>query len=1159
MANVIAGLFGSNKQTQQPLTSLRINTSLQGVPIPLLLGGRTRLAGNLIDYFDLHYTNASTASSGGGKGGAVGAGGGKGSSGSYLYFVDLIIGFCEGQASVGSFWINGSLQAGWAGGTLPKSEDQPFGGYVYEADLFPGDYAQTPWSYTEAILPSHAIAYRGLCYGGFFNFPLGSSTALPNFTFEFQSVANAGALAGQPDGHFSIAASLFLTDAHFGLGFPASRLGDLSSWQQYCLALGLVCSPALASAVAASSYLNDFATASNSAFCWQDGLLTVVPYGDASVTAGAVTVITETHVVPANGYAFVYPQITVGFVGTYAGDAGVTYQSGGVLTRVTTYAPTGVAGTGSPGVGQYYESGGNYYFNFGDVNATVLISYDYAAVASYVPNTTPIYDFTLDDFLPNQGSIGQGVAAGNSPVIVVRKPRDQMLNNIQVRYLDRDNTYNPVLIEHKDEASIVAYGRERPSGIKQLDFFCVASAAQQSAVLQLIRQQIARTFQWTVGRHFMLILELMALATVTDSGQGLFEQPVRIIEIQENSDFSITVTAEEYLGTVSAPEYGSQPTSPYEINYNADPGSINAPLIFEPTDELAGGLQIWGAVSGANEATWGGCYVWASFEPTGPFSRVGEIIGPARMGLLTADLPAVAVNPVGATIDQGNTLAVDLTESAGVLSSGTVADAIALNTRCYVGGEIVAYATATLTGTDKYSLTYLVRGAYGTETAIVDHPSGTPFARLDGQIFQLPYAQNQIGQTVYLKFQSFNTYQGGLQNLANVAAYPYLITGSALASPLPNVTNLRTVFDQQTGFTELDWDEVADFRLPKYEIRSGSSSAAAMTLGTVAHPPFRVPGDGEYWVAAVCQPVAGLVVYSENWESVTIAGAIITQNIILTIDLQALNWPGTFTGGAGIDGGLNAIRTGGGNILTDANILTTADILNYGAGSSLSGTYYPLGTFLDIGYVANASVSIKYQPTGVPVGQNVLAIGNILTTPDILGSASTAYIDNYPIIHIATVLGGDLYSLGDLYAYPDLYAASDPTWGAWQKFTPGTYQVRFLDFGFVLSTIDPSTISYDLQFKITITIPARVDTYASTTSNSADTTITFQPTGAASTAAFNGGAGPSGLPAITWGIVNGAAGDDFIITALSLSAISFKIVNGGSRVVRNLNLFAEGY
>ena len=111
------------------------------------------------------------------------------------------------------------------------------------------------------------------------------------------------------------------------------------------------------------------------------------------------------------------------------------------------------------------------------------------------------------------------------------------------------------------------------------------------------------------------------------------------------------------------------------------------------------------------------------------------------MGVTTADLPSVGVNPAGQTIDQANTLAVDLTESGGTLASGTQADALALNTRCYVGpiihggGEIVSYETAALMQTNKYNLTYLVRGAYGTESDIADHPIGTPFARLDANVF----------------------------------------------------------------------------------------------------------------------------------------------------------------------------------------------------------------------------------------------------------------------------------------------------------------------------------------------------------------------------------------------------------------------------------------
>lgn len=1171
MANFLSSLFGSKKATQQPATALRINTSLQGVPIAILLGGQNRIGGNLIDYFNFNYQNASSSS--GGKGGVFSGGSGKGNSGQYNYFVSFILALCEGPlANILNVWINGAEQG--APGT--QGEDLILNGFVYVGETFLGTYSQTAWSYAEALEPARALPYRGIAYVGYGNYPLGSSTAVPNLTFEILS-ANSNAIPGQPDGDLSVALTSWLTDQHFGVGFPANRLGSLALWQSYTLALGLVGSPIVASPIVASALPTDMATATGSELCWQDGLLTVVPRGDQAVTLGQVSTITETHAVPIgssvviNGVTYEYPSILVGNAGTFAGDGGVKFTGGAALTEVSVYAPTGLAGSGIPADGQYYQSGGRYYFNPHDIGSSVDITYDWAATKAYTPDTRSLYDFTIDDCLPNQGTIGSGVAVKNSPFVVVRNSRDQMLNNIKVRYLDRSNNYNPVLIEQKDEASIVAFGRERPSDVKQLDFWCLGSAAQQSAMLQLIQAQIPRKFQMTVGRHFLLIMQLMGIYTITDPAQGLERQAGRLIEVQENSDFSLTWTLEEYPGTVSAPAYGLEAAVGFQPNDNADPGAINPPVIFEPPAELCdvsplgAVLQVWAAVSGVNTALWGGAFVHVSYDGQNYTKLPQPIIGAARMGVLSAALSAATINPAGQTVDTLDTLSVDLTESAGTLSAATELDATSLNTRSYVGpasggGEIVAYANATLTGTSKYNLSYLVRGAFGTEDEATSHPIGSAFVRLDDSVFEIGYDASRIGATIYLKFTSFNIYQGGLQNLADVPAYTYVLTGSALYSPLPNVANLRTVYDQQTGFTELNWDEVTDFRLPKYEIRSGSSAAAAMTIGTVAHPPFRVPGDGTYWVAAVAQPKVGRTVYSEAWQSVTIAGAVITQNVILTVDLKALNWPGTFTGGAGIDSSLNAIRTGGGNILTDANVLTTSDILNYGAGTSLSGIYYPDDhAYLDIGYVTAASVAMKYLPTGVPVGQNILTIGDILTTDDILGSASTQFIDNYPLINTATTAGGDLYAEGDLYTWPDLYAIGDANWNGFQAFSAGTYQTRFLDFGFFLSTIDSGGISYNLAWTITITIPARIDPYAVTTSASADTTITFQPVGAASTAPFNGGPGPGDLPAVTWGIVNGAAGDDLIITALSLSAITFSVKNGGSRVVRNLNLFAEGF
>lgn len=1047
---------GTSANPTPPIGALRLQTSQQGKPKPIVWG-TTRIAGNIIDYIDffaqdVQATPASNGS-GGGKGGTSG-GGGKGQQGSvsYNYFVSVDIGLCEGPiGNVLRTWNNKSVGA------------SPFSSGL---SIFLGDYAQSAWGYMATAHPERALNYRGVAHVAG-NAALGTATELPNLSFEVQSAFTVGGTSFPQDANPRDVVVDGLTNVHYGAGFPPARLDAvMTQYSNYCVAAGLLVSPALMEQREFSAFLGDLFLATNSSPRWSGGVLSVVPWGDAAISA--------------NG-------------------------------------------------------------------------------ATYAANITPLYDITADNLLPNEGSAGSGSGTQGAPIIFVRKRKSDALNKVTVEFLDRSNNYDPGVIEAKDQASIDTFGIR--SSLRQLHLFNRVDCAITSAWLQLAREQIPGSYVFTVGPSFVLC-DVEDIVTLTLPAMGLARQSVRITEIQENQSGTLTFTAEEFLGTAAAPLYGTQAPLGASINYAADPGLVNTPIIFEPTDALAGGLQIWGGISGVNTALWGGCNIFASYDGI-TYAHVGIVHGPSRMGTLSVALPAFPSNPVGPpTIDTIDTLSVDLTESAATLASGSQLDATSLNTRCYVGpaigaGEVVAYANAALTAASKYDLSYLVRGAY--DTAIAAHPAGTPFLRLDGNIFALPFDASRIGATLYLKFTSFNIYGGGQQSLASVSPYTYVITGSALASPLPNVANLRTVFDVNSGFTVLDWDGVIDFRALRYEIRTGASAVAGVTLGTVAHPPFRVPGDGTYWVAAVSQPVAGLTVYSEVWQNVAISGAIITQNIIKSVDLKALNWPGIFTGGAGIDGGLNAIRTGGGDILTDPDMLGTPDVLNYGSGAGLSGFYYPDGNaFLDIGYVANASVAIKYQPTGVPVGQNVLSISDILDTPDILGAAASRFITVYPRIQTATAPGGDLYAIGDLSVFPDLYQAAGANWGPWQSFSPGSYQARYFYFSMFLETIDPSTIAYNLELTITITIPARIDTYSLTTSAAGNTTITFNPTGAAA-APFNGGQATGNLPAVQGTIINAQAGDDLIISGLGLSSLAVKVMNSGSAVARAIILRVEGF
>lgn len=1193
MARFLQGLF-AKPQTSPPATSLRVSTSLQGIPIALLLGGQARMAVNLIDNFGFAFTPASGT---GGKGGVFGAGA-KGQQ-QATYTVSFIAGVCAGPiAGFINDWQNGS-----------KAGMNPF------PTAFAGDYTQQPWGYAQAQEPARALAYRGLAYIAEANYALGASPSLPQINVEVLSLNSGNIVPGQPDGDPTIAVNDFLTNSQYGVGFPAARLaswaGYPSSWQSYCKALGFGVSPALASQVQSSAFVNDICEATNSAPCWQNGQFAVVPRGDQAVSQGALTQIGETHIVPkadANGNV----KITVGNVGNFVSDGGVSYYGGGAFAATTSFPPA-AAGT-------YYQSGGSYWFNAADIGQTVTITYTYAAAASYVPDTVDLYDFTVDDFLVNQGTIGTGQGAGSSPVLIVRKPRDQMLNLVKVEYLDRNTDYNPVDIEVKDSASIVQFKRVRPSEVKQFHFFCLASAAVQSAALKLQREQIARTFQWTCGKHFMLILQLMKIVTLTVPNMGLNRQPVRIIEMQENSDESLTITAEEFPGTASAPLYGTQAGLGQLLNYNADPGALNTPLVVEPTDELAralipgGGLMIAVAVSGASPL-WGGAQVWLSYDGQ-LYQQVGTITSPARMGTLSAPLPSVIVNQVGQTIDQANTLSVDLTESNGALSSGTQLDATSLNTACIIGpllgqpgagaGEIVAYQTATLTSKNKYNLTYLVRGAYGTEAEIATWSAGTGFARIDGNIFIFPFDKTRIGSTVFFKFAGFNIYRGGVQSLGSVQPYTYTIQGSALASPLPTLTNVRTVFvSNRLG---VSWDEISDFRgAIRVEVRLGQSFGTALILGTVAHPPYILPGNGTYWFSAWCQPASGLIVRSETPVSVAASGVTLTSNLVASFDCKANGWPGTFSN-TSVDATVNAVRVNlsvmpttaptpaGGNVLnfalvpnqvlpgisvtdtTDTVIpagttvvsttqttvtisnpvqadfwagdfppadfgsrgVLTGDVIQFGTSHVLdpAGTYSPAFA-VNVGRPVNCTITISLQGSGVQVGQNILAEPDVLGMPDVLGSTSTQYVD---------VSAKVLVSQDGITYVP-------------VKYTPGDFFGMAFKFEFDLSTISPDTIPYLLAATISVQVPARIDHILTNAPlSAAGLAVQFTPDGSATPASFNGGPNGATVPHIlaTWG--DEQPGDVFSITGLTLSGATFQIVNGGVGVTRNhVNILAEGF
>jgi hypothetical protein len=263
----------------------------------------------------------------------------------------------------------------------------------------------------------------------------------------------------------------------------------------------------------------------------------------------------------------------------------------------------------------------------------------------------------------------------------------------------------------------------------------------------------------------------MDIVTLTDSVLGLNKTPVRITEINEDENFINTFIAEEFPeGVGNAATYQVQPTIGYVPNYNVNAPNVYPPMIFLAPPALwidPSKPEVWIAANGATN--WGGCDIYVSHDDA-TYQYAGTILTRPRIGTLSAVLES------GSDPDVVNTCSVDLSQSISELLSGTQLDADNFLTMCLIldgSLEIISYETATLTGTYKYDLTYLRRGGKGTQ--IAKHQMGSRFLRLDELIERHSFDSIWLHNIVYFKFCSFNIWKSGLQNLADVDAYPFII------------------------------------------------------------------------------------------------------------------------------------------------------------------------------------------------------------------------------------------------------------------------------------------------------------------------------------------------------------------------------------------------
>lgn len=402
------------------------------------------------------------------------------------------------------------------------------------------------------------------------------------------------------------------------------------------------------------------------------------------------------------------------------------------------------------------------------------------ATVTFQPDVAIIYDLDDDDFIPD--------AAGD-PVIVTRSDPYSASNVVRLEALDRTNRYSPATMEARDQNAIELYGLRIASTITAHEF---CSTPMASIAAQLILQRglyVRNTYSFRLSWEYCL-LEPMDLVSLTDRGLGLDKVPVRIIEIEEDSSGLLTLTAEEFPGAVAtATPYAVASITNTPLNRNVVPAPVNSPLIFEPPAGLTGGTcQIWiglsGGTNGVADPNWGGATIYVSTDDA-TYAAIGTVTSAARQGILTSAL----ASPSARTPLQ---LSANFSETSALLSSaGLSAASPAL---CLVDREIMAYSSITLTSGDNYTFGGLERDYVGQQTGA--HFAGAPILCLDSAVFRYSFPDNLVGQTIYLKFASFNIFGGAVQDLSTAAAYSIVPNGSGLFGPVSQSLNQGNNLDE---------------------------------------------------------------------------------------------------------------------------------------------------------------------------------------------------------------------------------------------------------------------------------------------------------------------------------------------------------------------------
>lgn len=321
----------------------------------------------------------------------------------------------------------------------------------------------------------------------------------------------------------------------------------------------------------------------------------------------------------------------------------------------------------------------------------------------------------------------------------------------------------------------------------------------------------------------------------------IVNRPVRLTSVEEQSDRTFECEAEPFIYGMYAPTPFATSSPTQNIpDQSISAGDVNPPIIFEPVPGLYPGFtgdQLWVVVSSA-DPNYGGCQVLVSVDGGASYISAGDpLVGSAVTGHTTNFWPSAAdpdsTNDLGVDVSecsgtltrygvatedaftypcyvQGGNISLEINgvpvasgSPLGIQINGVD---VANMTTLQINGvdvattasadfdyELMTYSDLTLTGPSQYTLLATGTNPDGSANKLrravfdapavgtgVDHPIGSRFAVLSPGgtgILKLQMPSTYIGQLIFFKILSFNTFANALQDPADVVVYSYTPTG----------------------------------------------------------------------------------------------------------------------------------------------------------------------------------------------------------------------------------------------------------------------------------------------------------------------------------------------------------------------------------------------